>query len=266
MSDDSQKPVAVITGGARGIGAASAAALAEAGWRIALLDSGDGIGNEFTAPRTASAEDLERTAELCRRYGPALAIPTDVRSAESVATAVEATLSEFGRVDAAIAAAGRIAGATAWETPDRVWRELIDVNLHGVRHLAEAVIPRFVEADGPGRFIGVASASAGSGLARLAAYGATKGAVVSYVRGLAADLRGTEVTANVISPGSTDTEMLSASAEIYGLEGRDSFAHHQLIGRILRPEEIAAAIRFVCGPDSSALTGAVIPVDGGMTV
>lgn len=256
----------MITGGARGIGAASAIALAAGGWRVALLDASPEPPEDPARPRPSTPEELERTAERCRAHGPALALRADVRSAESVAEAIQVTLDEFGRIDAAVAAAGRIAGSLAWETPDRVWRELLDVNLHGARHLAESVIPVFLDAGGPGRFVAVASASATNGLERLAAYGASKGALLSYVRGLAADLRNTEICANVVSPGSTDTEMLSASAEIYGLEGGHSFASHQLLGRVLRPEEVAAGIVFLCGPESSGLTGAVIPVDGGMTV
>lgn len=258
-------PVAVITGAARGIGAASADALARAGWSIALIDAGGGVGSSAAAPEPATEMELHAKAEACSEFAPSLAITADVRSAEAVMTAVDTAVRELGPIDAAIAAAGRIAGAKAWETPDAAWHELIAVNLHGVRHLAEAVIPGFVAQGGPKRFIGIASASAGQGLERLAAYGATKSAVAAFIRGLAADLRNTKVTANTISPGSTDTAMLSASAEIYGLEGRDDFAGHQLLGRILQPEEVAAAVRFLCSPESSGLTGAVIPVDGGMT-
>jgi NAD(P)-dependent dehydrogenase (short-subunit alcohol dehydrogenase family) len=101
---------------------------------------------------------------------------------------------------------------------------------------------------------------------RLAAYGAAKAGVASLIRGLAADLADTGVTANAVSPGSTSTAMLEASAAIYRLDGVEEFTRHHLLGRLLAPEEIAAALAWLCSSESSALTGAVVPVDAGLTV
>jgi NAD(P)-dependent dehydrogenase (short-subunit alcohol dehydrogenase family) len=98
----------------------------------------------------------------------------------------------------------------------------------------------------------------------LAAYGAAKAGVAGLVRGLAADLAGTGITANAVCPGSTDTAMLVESARLYDLEGTAPFAGHQSVGRLLAPEEVAAALVWLAGEASSALTGAVIPVDGGL--
>ena len=100
---------------------------------------------------------------------------------------------------------------------------------------------------------------------QLAAYSAAKGAVVSYVRALAADLAGTGVTANAVCPGSTRGPMLAASAAVYDLPDQESFAAQALLRRLLEPGEVAAAVAWLCGPDSGALTGAVIPVNAGLT-
>ena len=101
---------------------------------------------------------------------------------------------------------------------------------------------------------------------RLAAYeggSAAKSAVVGYIRALAADLAGTGVTANVVCPGSTRGPMLAASAAVYDLPDQETFAAQALLRRLLEPGEVAAAVAWLCGPDSGALTGAVIPVDPG---
>ena len=99
----------------------------------------------------------------------------------------------------------------------------------------------------------------------LAMYSASKAAVVAYVRALAADLAGTGVLANAICPGSTRGAMLAESAGLYDLPHQDAFAGQQLVRRILEPNEVAAAVVWLCGPAASALTGAVVPVDGGLT-
>jgi NAD(P)-dependent dehydrogenase (short-subunit alcohol dehydrogenase family) len=99
----------------------------------------------------------------------------------------------------------------------------------------------------------------------LAGYNAAKHAVVGLVRGLATDLRGTGVTATAVSPGSTTTDMLTASAALYGLADVSEFAAHQLVERLLDPDEVAAAVSWLCGPQSSAVTGTVLHADGGFT-
>jgi NAD(P)-dependent dehydrogenase (short-subunit alcohol dehydrogenase family) len=157
-----------------------------------------------------------------------------------------------------------IAGGPAWGTGETAWVSLMNVNLHGTRRLAEATIPAMVQA-GAGRFVAIASAAALRAMPQLAAYSAAKAATVAFVRAMAGDLAGTGVSANAICPGSTRGAMLAASAEVYDLSGEEEFAGQHLIRRLIEPDEIAEAVVWLCGPAASALTGAVVPVDGGLT-
>ena len=254
--------LAVVTGAARGIGAATSLALAGQGWSLVLVDAcGRQPGIEYEMP---TVEDLGRLAERCREAGAdgVELLCTDASSADFGPRLTDALA---GRAPlAAVAAAGVIAGSPAWATDEQAWSTLIDVNLHGVRRLAEATVPGMIEA-GRGRVVAVASAAALRAMPQLAAYSAAKAATVAYIRALAADLAGTGVLANVVCPGSTRGAMLAASATYYDLPSQDEFAGQQLVRRVLEPSEVAAAVVWLCGPAASALTGAVLPVDGGLT-
>lgn len=277
MSDDQpstdERPVAVITGGARGIGAATGLRLAAAGWRVALIDIGaDSEVDDVVGYRLATAADLAvSVAAINSTTGDsaaAVGFTADVRDAATLTAAVDAAADHFGRIDAAVAAAGAIAGGPElWLTDEAIWDVMVGINLTGVFHLAKAVIPHLLARPEPrsGRFVAVASAASVDGLPRLGAYTAAKAGVAGLIRALAAELGPQGITANAVAPGSTRTRMLDASAAIYDLASVDEFVVHQPIGRLLEPDEIAAAIAWLCSPDASAVTGAVLPVDGGMT-
>lgn len=259
--------VAVVTGGARGIGARAGLLLAQTGWSVVLVDGCASV--EGVPYAMATREDLDAAVEACRGAGAeALGAIADVRDKEALSAAVAEASERFGRLDAAVAAAGAIAGGEGgWSTSEEVWRAMLEVNLGGVRHLAEAAVPRLLAAPPPrtGRFVAVASAAGGLGLGGLAAYCAAKHAVVGYVRALAADLSDSGVTANAVSPGSTRTAMLEASARLYDLDAVEDLAIHQPLGRVLEPEEPAAAVAWLCSPQSGGMTGSIVAVDGGMS-
>jgi SDR family mycofactocin-dependent oxidoreductase len=256
-------PVALITGAARGIGAASARALSAAGWSLVLVDRC--ADDPDLAYPLATPADLDAVVAACDE---AVGVVGDVRSPADLASAVALARERFGGLDAAVASAGVIAGGTAaWDAPPTVWETQVGVNLTGVWNLAVATIPELLARTEPrqGRFVAVASAAGLIGNERLAAYNATKAGVLGLVRGLAADLAGTGVTANAVCPGSTRGPILDASAAIYDLDSAEDFAIHHLHRRLLEPDEVAAAIAFLCSPAASGLTGATVPVDAGMT-
>ena len=281
MSDDQpstdERPVAVITGGARGIGAATGLRLAVAGWRVAIIDVVGDVGvasplDDLLGYRLATAADLAASVAAINSTtgdsAAAVGFTADVRDAAALTAAVDAAADHFGRIDAAVAAAGAIAGGPeVWQTDEAIWDVMVGINLTGVFHLAKAVIPHLLARPEPrsGRFVAVASAASVDGLPRLGAYTAAKAGVAGLIRALAAELGPEGVTANAVAPGSTRTAMLDASAAVYDLVSVDEFVVHQPIGRLLEPDEIAAAIAWLCSPDASAVTGAVLPVDGGMT-
>ena len=254
--------LAVVTGAARGIGAAVAARLAAGGWSLLLVDAcAPQPGADYPMPTPG---DLATVARGCAAAGAGRVdeLIADVGDG-SVRDKLRNLLGD--RVPAAaVTAAGVIAGSPAWAIPDDAFDLMLRVNLSGVRHLADVCVPPMIEA-GAGRFVAVSSAAALRAMPQLAAYSAAKGAVVSYIRALAADLAGTGVTANVVCPGSTRGPMLAASAALYDLPDQETFAAQALLRRLLEPGEVAAAVTWLCGPDSGALTGAVIPVDAGLT-
>jgi SDR family mycofactocin-dependent oxidoreductase len=252
----------VVTGAARGIGAAVARRLARQGWSLVLVDA--------CAPQPPASYEMPSVADLgavaseCRTAG---AVRVDELVADtghgSVRDKLRGVLS--GRApSAAVAVAGVIRGDLAWEIPDDAFELMLRGNLYGVRHLAEVCAPPMIEA-GQGRFVAVSSAAALRAMPRLAAYSAAKSAIVGYMRALAADLAGTGVTANVVCPGSTRGAMLRASTDIYDLPDQEVFAGQALQRRLLDPDEVAAAVVWLCGPEATALTGVVIPVDAGLS-
>jgi SDR family mycofactocin-dependent oxidoreductase len=257
--------VAVVTGAARGIGAAVTHRLAGEGWRVVAVDAGADVVDGLAYPLGTRAELDAVAAAHPDAVRPVVA---DVRDQDAVSRAVAVAVAEFGGLDAAVAAAATMAGGRPlWETTDAEWDALYDTGLRGVLHLARAAVPALLARPQPraGRFVALASAAAHTGLWHLAAYNAVKHGVVGLVKGLAADLRGTGVTATAVSPGSTDTAMLAATAALYGMPSPEPFGAQQLVERLLDPTEVAAAVCWLCGPGSAAVTGSVLHADGGFT-
>jgi SDR family mycofactocin-dependent oxidoreductase len=262
--------VAVVTGAARGIGAATVLALAGQGWAVLALDvAADDPALPYPLGTRAELSTVVKDANARAGEDRVRARVADVRDLQAVRSAVRYAERRWGGLDAAIAAAGVVAGGVPqWELPPDQERAVLEVDLGGVANLARASIPALLRRPRPrsGRFLAVASAAATRGLPMLAAYCAAKAGVAGLIRALGAELGGTGVTANAVSPGSTDTPILAESARLYGLPAAGSFATQQPVRRLLDPAEIAAVLAFLAGPASSAMTGAVVPADGGLAL
>ena len=264
--------VALVTGAARGIGAAAVAALAADGWRVVATDR---CADDPAVPYPlGSRDELDQVvaganAAAAGRGAAVVAAQADTRDPDALAAAVRLAEERWGGLDAAVAAAGVIAGGVpAWQVPPGQEQAVLDIDLGGVLTLARVAVPALLRRPEPrrGRFVAVASAAATRGLPMLAAYCAAKAGVAGFVRALAAELGGTGVTANAVSPGSTATAILAESARLYGLPAAGAFAAQQPLGRLLAPDEVAAVIAFLAGDGAGAMTGAVVPVDGGLAL
>ncbi|MCU1692330.1 MAG: short-chain dehydrogenase/reductase [Frankiales bacterium] len=253
---------ALVTGAARGIGAATVRALVADGYDVVALDRGT------DDPRLPYA--LGTRAELEALAGEHVRVVVgDACDAAVLGEAVRVAEQELGGLDVAVAAAGVVAGGVPlWEQPAEQVEAVLEVDLHAVVALARVAVPALLRRPAPrsGRFLAVASAAATRGLPLLAAYCAAKAGVVGLVRALAVELGPLGVTANAVSPGSTDTRILAESARLYGLGAAQDFAPQQPLGRLLGPEEVARALVWLAGEGSGGVTGLDLAVDGGLAL
>ncbi|HUR76064.1 MAG TPA: mycofactocin-coupled SDR family oxidoreductase [Sporichthya sp.] len=259
--------VAIVTGAARGIGAATVAVLARQGYAVLCVDSCN--DDPALGYPLATVADLDAVVKLANDSGDGGAAPfmADVRDLQMLEAAVAEAERRWGGVDAAIACAGAMGGgAVQWESSVETERVVLDVNLDGVLNLARVTVPAMLNRPAPrtGRFIAIASAGATRGLPKLAAYCAAKAGITGFIRALAVELGDSGITANAVSPGSTDTAMLAESARLYDLASPTEFAAQAPQGRLLHPDEVAAVVAFLASRQSGAMTGAIVPVDAGL--
>ncbi len=247
---DLKGQVAIITGAARGIGQASALALAAEGANIVSADLGP------------SDDTVGRVSALGRR---ALDMPTDVTRRDSVLRLVERVLAEFGRIDILVNNAGTLARVGVEDTTDEVWDRDVNTTLRGTFYCIQAVLPH-MKARGSGKIVnissvsgkigGVASRASGSNRGRSGpAYAAAKGGVLALTKWVAKDVGRDGIYVNAIAPGGVETEMTRGFD--YGVESLP-------IPRIGRPEDIAQAVVFLASQMSNYITGAVLDVNGGI--
>lgn len=265
-SQTAPKGAALVVGAARGIGAATATRLGAEGFSVTCADICSGRDEPALDYPLAVQEDLDGVVESLRRVGvDASAVRLDVRDR----VAVQEVVDGIEDLSTVVVAAGVVwGGAPLWEMPRDAWQTVLDVNVTGTYHVIAAAVPRLLGRSDPstGRVVAVASAGADRALPQMAAYSASKHAVVGIVRSVAAELGPTGVTVNAVAPGSTRTAILDASAAAYGLADVDEFASHHLIGRLLDPDEVADAIAWLCSPSAGSVTGSLLAVDGGMSV
>ncbi len=241
--------VVVITGGARGIGLATSEAFAGAGARVMIWDSSE----EALA---AARGHLEAHAELVGFR------QVDVRDADEVQKAAGEVLRSHRKVDVLINNAGvNFGDQSATGISDRTWETILDTNLKGVVHAVRSLSPGMIRR-GQGRIINTGSIQAESPVPSFSAYAASKAAVVNLTRAWARELGPQGITVNAVSPGFIDTPMNSSlSPEI-----RQAVIHRTPLRRMGRPSEIASVHLFLASEGASFINGAVIAVDGGMTI
>ena len=238
--------VALVTGGASGIGRATAVMLAALGDQVAVADL------DRDAAETVAAE----------LGGGAIGIGVDVTDPAQVDAMVARTVAELGRLDLAVNSAG-VPSALAFvpDVSDELWALTIGVNLTGVFHSLRAEIPAMLDSGG-GAIVNIASAAGGMGVPGMSAYAASKAGVISLTRSAALEYARKGVRVNAVLPGTVRTPMLE------GFVGGNEDALKAMgktapMGRLATPEEIAGTIVFLCSDAASYMTGHALAADGG---
>jgi 2-dehydro-3-deoxy-L-rhamnonate dehydrogenase (NAD+) len=230
--------VALVTGGARGIGAATAELLGAAGARVAVFDlsATDGAGD--------------------------LALAGDVGRSSDLDGAVERVVRELGRLDVLVCCAG-VSGDSlrTVDVSDEEWNRVFAVNANGVFYANRAAI-RAMEPNGYGRIVNVASIAGKEGNPMAAAYSASKAAVIAMTKSIGKDVAGTGILVNCVAPAVIETPMLGNMSQ----EHVDYMVSRIPLGRMGRPEEAAALIAFLASEDCSFATGACFDLSGGRAV
>lgn len=247
--------VAVVTGAGAGIGQAIALEFASEGAKVIVA--------EIDAPSSDQSTKMIRDAG-----GEAIAVQTDVTDDASVRRLVETTVTEFGPPDvlvnnAAVMPMGAIADANQGD-----WDRVMAVNVRGIFHCSKYVIREMKKQNRGGSIINLGSVTAIVGTPGIAAYTASKGAVVALTRQMAIDYADDAIRANSMSPGTIDTPMLARAVALSDDQekARAGFDAIHPIGRVGTPNEIASAAVFLASDESSFVTGSNLIIDGGYTV
>jgi 2-hydroxycyclohexanecarboxyl-CoA dehydrogenase len=242
--------VALVTGGASGIGAATCRRLAAEGARVAVTD------RNLEGARGVAGELDGGAYEL------------DVTSMDSITAAVAAVEEELGPVDALVNNAGYDEWGFFVKTEPEMWDRILAVNLRGVIAVTRAVLPGMQER-GRGRIVNVASEAGRVGSSGSAVYSAAKGGVIGFTKTIAREGARFGVTCNAVAPGPIETPLLMAAPETLGDVGKklvERMVGSTVLRRLGQPEEVAAAITFLASDDASFITGQALGVSGGLAM
>jgi NAD(P)-dependent dehydrogenase (short-subunit alcohol dehydrogenase family) len=242
--------VAVVTGGASGIGLGVSRSFVADGYKVAILD-------------LKGAQ--EAAAELAAEGGMALAIDVDVSDRAGVSAAFEKVRADLGPVEILVTSAGIESFTPALEIDADRWDRIIAVNLTGTFACIQAALPDMVAA-GWGRIVTISSSSAQSGAPNMAHYAASKGGVIGLTKSIAVEFARQGITANTIPPSLVDTPMARHAEQVGDFPGVDVIGPMVPLGRAGTPADIAAACSFLCSDAGSYITGQIIGVNGGMYI
>jgi NAD(P)-dependent dehydrogenase (short-subunit alcohol dehydrogenase family) len=243
--------VALVTGAGRGIGLAAAKALADAGASVVVVDRDE--------------EAISTAAERLRSAGHnAIAVTCDVTDKVQVAAMVDRAVGTYGRLDAAFNNAGvNSEGAPLLDTSDDEFERIIDINLRGVWNCMKAEL-RQMTAQGAGVIVNCSSIGGMVGSKGRSAYSASKHAVIGLTRSAALDYATSGIRINAVCPGIINTPMAVEVTKNYDPEIVKAMVAREPIGRFGEPEEIAAAVVWLCSPAASFMVGHAMAVDGGV--
>lgn len=243
--------VAIVTGGASGIGRATAEILAVRGAAVAVLDLESEAGHSVVAGIMAN-------------NGSALFCPVNVADAAQVRLAIERAREAFGAIDILVVSAGIQRYGNALTTPDEQWAEVMSVNMNGAWYAARTCLPDMLERGGA--IVNVASVQSLASQANVLAYTVSKHALIGLTRSMAMDFASSNVRVNAVCPGAVDTPMLrwAASLDPNPQAVFDACREMHPLGRIALPEEVAEVVAFLAHENASFVTGAVWTVDGGL--